>query len=232
MKRNTENILFEAIRAKCQHDRWYGPALFSPRRYDGVPAPDVDPFPDEEGNVPELVIDPERDYSPLPFDAPERTGFLYAKATPAQISSSEQRLGFALPPVLRELYQRLANGGFGPAAGLRGVEGGYPGANHEGTILDFYPTTAKPDQLFDLAPDQQGWLVLPQGCWPRRVLCLGDMGCVQEACVDAGSSRMYLLAVMADGRHALEPLPWTLEEWLWRWVRDEELLAHYAPGAA
>jgi len=224
--------LAEAILAKCQRNRWFGPDYYSPRRYDGFFTSDFDPFPDEEGNFPAPTIDAARDYSPIPLDSPERTGFVYPKATPAQVTSSERMLGFALPPVLRELYQELANGGFGPVAGLRGIEGGYNGANREGTILDFYPTTAKPDQLFDLALNQQGWLILPEGRWPRRVLCLGDMGCVQEACVHASTERMYIRGVTADDRHALEPLPWTLEEWLWRWVRDEDLLERYPPGAA
>jgi hypothetical protein len=81
--------------------------------------------------LPAPTIDAARDDSPIPLDSPERTGFVYPKATPAQVASSERMLGFALPPVLRELYQELANGGFGPVAGLRGIEGGYNGANRE-----------------------------------------------------------------------------------------------------
>ncbi len=224
--------LVEAMRAKCQRDLWYGPDYYSPRRYEKLPVIDFDAFPDDEGNFPSLTDSPEQAYSPFPPDAPERAGFLYGRVTDAQIAATEQLLGFALPPVLRDLYQFLANGGFGPGAGIRGIAGGYPGANREGTITDLYPTGAEPDQLFDLPPDQRGWLILPQRRWPRGVLCLADMGCVQEACVDAGTSRMYLLGVTAEGRHALEPLPWTLEEWLWRWVKNEKLLDEVAPGAA
>jgi hypothetical protein len=228
----TAQALAEAIRAKCQRDRWYGSDYYSPRRYDKVPVLDFDAFPDEEGNFPTLAVPPEQAYSFLAPDAPERTGFVYAKATNAQTTSSEQILGFALPPLLRRLYQSLANGGFGPGAGLRGIEGGYDGNSHEGTLVNLYPTEARADQLLDLAPHQREWLILPQGCWPRRMLCLVDMGCVQEACVDATTSRMYLLGVTADDRHILEPLPWTLEEWLWRWVKNEDLLERYSPGAA
>lgn len=219
--------LVESIFAKCQRDRWYGPDYYNPHRFEGLPAPDVDSFPDEEGNLPASAVDTAQHTSPLSLADPERVHFAYAKATSAQITLSEQRLGFTLPSILRDLYQKLANGGFGPGTGLRGIADGYPGANGEGTLLDFYPTTAHAGQLFDLAPgqpDQQEWVMLPEGQWPRRVVCLADMGCVQEACVDAGSSRMYLCVVTEEDRHALIPLPWTLEEWLWRWVRGESLL--------
>lgn len=228
----TAQALVEAIRARCQRDRWYGPDYYSPRSYDKLPAFDFDAFPDDEGNFPALAVSPEQAYSSLPPDASERSEFVYAKATDVQIASSEHILGFALPPVLRDLYQSLANGGFGPGTGLRGIEGGYTGANHEGNILDYYPTEASPDQLFDLPPDRHEWLILPQGRWPRGVLCLADMGCVQEACIDAATSRMHILGVTADNRHVLEPLSWTLEEWLWRWARNEDLLERYPPGAA
>lgn len=224
--------LVDAILAKCQRDRWFGPDYYSPRRYDGFSASDFDPFFDDEGNPLPPTIGTARDSSPIPLDAPERAGFAYAQATSTQIASSEQRLGFALPAVLRELYQRLANGGFGPVTGLRGIEGGYKGASHEGTLIDIYPTTARPDRLFDLAPHQQGWLVLPKERWPREVLCLADMGCVQEACVHASTERMYIRGVTEEDRLVLEPLPWTLEEWLWRWVHGESLLECYPPGAA
>ena len=229
----TAHPLAEAILAKCQRDRWYGPASFSPRRYDNVPVPDIELFfGDEEEHVSVLTIDSAQDYSSVPPNDPERIGFAFAKATAAQLTTSEQHLGFALPSVLRELYQNLANGGFGPGSGLRGVLGGYNGANHEGTILDFYPTLAKSDELFDVVLDHHEWLVLPEGRWPRHMLCLGDMGCVQEACVDAVSERLYLLVVTAEERHALVPLPWTLKKWLWRWVRGENVLGYPTTGAA
>jgi hypothetical protein len=182
--------------------------------------PDFDSFEEQEKQIIRVV------------DHPRNHSFAFSPASEKQVRATEARLGFTLPFVLKALYMNIANGGFGPGAGLRGVEGGYNGDNYEGTLADLYPTEVKPGQVFDLAPNQQEWLVLPEGRWPRRVLCLGDMGCVQTACVDAGSSQMSLLVVTAEDRHALEPLPWTLEEWLWRWVRGESLLERYPPGAA
>lgn len=219
--------LAEAIHEKCQRDGWFGPELDHPQ-YTSTQM--VDPFFDDDGN-PAVSIKAEQDFS-APSISPLQAGFAYAPATLAQIRHTEQLLGFALPTILKTLYQDLANGGFGPGGGLRGIEGGYSGPGTKGTLLDYYPTTPQPGQLFDLPPNQQGWFVLPEGRWPRQILSLADMGCVQTACVDAGSSRMYLLVVTAEDRHALEPLPWTLEEWLWRWVRGEDLLERYPPGAA
>lgn len=222
-----EITLVASILAKCQQDGWYGPDYYNPRRFEGFPVPDFDSFPDEEGNLPVSAVDTAQHTSSLSLANPEQVHFTYAKATSAQITLSEQRLGFPLPSILRDLYQKLANGGFGPGTGIRGIAGGYPGANGEGTLLDFYPTTTYTGPLFDLAPvqsDQQEWVRLLDGQWPRRVVCFADMGCVQEACVDAASSRMYLRVVTEEDRYALLSLPWTLEEWLWRWVRGESLL--------
>ena len=63
------------------------------------------------------------------------------------------------------------------------------------------------------------------GTWLNQLLPLGDLGCVQEACV-APDEHMFLVAPTADNDfYALIRLPWTLEEWLWRWVRGEQFTA-------
>lgn len=87
--------LSERIRAKCQQQGWYGPALFGP------------PWDDSA------------------VDDPRRTGFAYSPATEEQLRATEERLGMALPSDLVSLYSEVANGGFGPGCGLRGAEGGY-----------------------------------------------------------------------------------------------------------
>ncbi|HZS77994.1 MAG TPA: SMI1/KNR4 family protein [Ktedonobacteraceae bacterium] len=69
-------------------------------------------------------------------DDPRREGFACLPATPQQLAAAEKELGFALPATLRALYIELANGGFGPGYGLRGVVGGLP---VHGTITDMYP---------------------------------------------------------------------------------------------
>ncbi len=48
----------------------------------------------------------------------------YGVATIGALDAAEAELGFALPALLRRLYLEVENGGFGPGAGLLGVEGG------------------------------------------------------------------------------------------------------------
>src|SRR5258708_24418298 len=56
---------------------------------------------------------------------PRQSAFSYAPATEEQLRASEQALGFPLPPLLRELYGLIANGGFAPGTGIRGAIGGF-----------------------------------------------------------------------------------------------------------
>jgi hypothetical protein len=44
--------------------------------------------------------------------------------TGEQLEEAEARLGFAVPPSLRSLYESVGNGGFGPSYGLLGLSGG------------------------------------------------------------------------------------------------------------
>ena len=52
-------------------------------------------------------------------------------ATSAQLEASEAALGFALPPLLRQLYLEVGSGGFGPGGGLLGL----PNARLPGRLL-------------------------------------------------------------------------------------------------
>ena len=44
--------------------------------------------------------------------------------TESQRRGAESRLGFSLPGSMRELYEQVGNGGYGPAYGLLGLLGG------------------------------------------------------------------------------------------------------------
>ncbi len=46
-------------------------------------------------------------------------------ANAAGIAQAEADLGFGLPPLLRECYLEIANGGFGPGRGVMGVDAGH-----------------------------------------------------------------------------------------------------------
>lgn len=202
--------LFESIRARCQRERWYGPELLHPERRTRVSV-----------------------------DDPSRFGFAFPPATNEELQATEVELGFSLPPLLRSLYSQVANGGFGPGSGLRGVLSGYgkPGTiypDDDYTIVAQYRfSSAK--QAIDLVEytgqlAEQGIRVnleLPYGVWPRYLLPICDMGCVQQACVDSEERMFHVGALESDNVYWLYQMPWTFEEWLWRWVRGEELMVRY-----
>lgn len=54
-------------------------------------------------------------------------------ATSEAVDACEKALGLQLPPVLREIYLNVANGGFGPGYGIIGIEGGF--ADGRGTLV-------------------------------------------------------------------------------------------------
>lgn len=58
-----------------------------------------------------------------PFD--QRSGFAYPPATEEQLREVERKMGYPHPPLLRDLYLHVANGGFGLWEGLIGIPGSY-----------------------------------------------------------------------------------------------------------
>src|SRR3954471_21912669 len=90
---------------------------------------------------------------------------IYEPVTMAAVAKTEAELGFTIPPVLRRLYSEVANGGFGPGAGLVGIEGGYP---------DVDGRTLSASYAFFRSHG------LREGLLP-----LFDLGCGAWSCVDA-----------------------------------------------
>lgn len=223
--------LFEAIRAKCQRDGWFGPDALKPE--ENLPLSD-DPFYDEYAD------------NVIAADDPARTGFLFPQASEEQMLATEERLGFPLPDLLRQLYTQLANGGFGPGTGLPGVKDGYAGGYPctDGSLWaysEYYQdekeaffsyTTYQEQAARSIARGQRAWMQVPQGERLERLLPLDDLGCCQYINVD-DRGRLFLIAPTEnDAFYGLRELPWRLEEWLWRWVRGEDLLEQYQRGAA
>src|SRR5438067_1521964 len=78
---------------------------------------------------------------------PQRATFTFPPATVEQLQETETLLGIALPLLLRTLYTELANGGFGPAYGLRGAVGEF--ADATGTIVQHYQDLCEGRSLLD-----------------------------------------------------------------------------------
>jgi hypothetical protein len=70
---------------------------------------------------------------------------VYPPVQASTLLAAESRLGFTLPPLLRELYLQVSNGRFGPNRGISGLEGGYPiaapWANDDTDIVEAYLAT-------------------------------------------------------------------------------------------
>lgn len=211
--RLTDSHLIARIRQKCTADHWYGAYLDNPEQLH--------------------VSD----------DDPRRVAFVYAPATQEQVQATEAALGVALPSLLKMLYTRLANGGFGPGAGLRGIIGGYGTPtppfdeySTDDTIVGYdayYKSHARPVNLavFDShwSPTIEGdrpRLLLPFDQWPQGMLCLCDLGCVQEVCYHSASNRLFLNACTqerGEAFHVLSLMPCTLEQWLDAWLDEKDI---------
>jgi len=125
-----------------------------------------------------------------------------------RIAAAEAALGFALPPVLRQLYAGVADGGFGPGDGLYGLDA---------LLAKWRELTHEP--------------VGPQGQeWPRNLLPIAGQDW-NLTCLDRASGRLIFWDVeeMADfedeeepgdeaWNRAFKPEADSLEAWLERWL--------------
>ncbi len=95
-----------------------------------------------------------------------------------QITQTEASVGFALPPLLSQLYTRIANGGFGPGGGIRGCIGGYGTpmsmGDDAGTLLGYYEWKRATSRLVDFSELSDQWELgayRSMGIW--SIGCLG-----------------------------------------------------------
>jgi SMI1 / KNR4 family (SUKH-1) len=119
----------------------------------------------------------------------------FSPASAEAVARAQDALGFALPALLVALYRQVGNGGFGPGAGLLGLEGGYVDADGR-HLIDRYA-----------AHRAQGW--------PPDILLLCDLGCAAGACIRGNDLEGSLLTVEAD---SIYQTSFTLRSWLESWV--------------
>lgn len=148
---------------------------------------------------------------------PNPHGFAWPPATEEQVRTTEDRLGFPLPHLLRALYTELANGGFGPAYGIIGAVGGAP---HLG---DWYQDIAEGylqcESYVDLetiaaARHQRQRFELTDYAWPRYMLPLCYWGCNTMHSLYVPTGEIF---VVVDGSSFANWVP-SLEEWLEQWL--------------
>ena len=124
--------------------------------------------------------------------------FLAKPASTAVIAEAERKLGFELPPLLRTLYRKVANGGFGPAYGIIGLdENGWLDVDHDVALPDLYAMFRRGDN------------------WPDRFLPICNDGCGMYSIIDCNTVNAEMVF---SGGVTLEGGGIAFEQWLEKWV--------------
>lgn len=207
-------LLCERIREHCRQRRWYGPDHLDLDRRGWW---------DENGVLHTTAIT--HDF---------RLGFEFPPATEDQLRATEEALGFSIPPMLRALYARVANGGFGPSTGITGARGGYYyGDDGHYETIDKFSDTRPNTHYFNLARYERHHqspklIELPPHVRPSHFLHLCYWGCATDSYIDASSEQVYFAGeggpvTQKDGtseccRFYLFRQEDSLEAWLETWL--------------
>jgi hypothetical protein len=158
----------------------------------------------------ERAHDPKR-FVDLP-DVVNKTYELPPPVSPAELSHAEQRLGFQLPGLLRNMYLHVGNGGFGPGYGLLALNSN--GAkNFHMNLVDWYLEGVNFSH-----PDYPAW--------PRFFITLCDWGDGINSTMSAADPAGAVFRCRGD---MYEEGPWekamrieaaSLHEWLEDWLND------------
>ena len=162
---------------------------------------------------------------------PQTPTFLYPPATEEQLSATEEKLGFPLPPLLRALYHWVANGGFGPGYGLLGVMGGGDEDGWHLPELYLWHTEGKQSiglslcerRHFEKAGDPHKYvtdweIIVPPGCWPDRLLPISHTGCGLYYYLNVPTDQMFY---GADDDLTLRLLANSFVDFFDRWMLDD-----------
>jgi hypothetical protein len=93
---------------------------------------------------------------------------------------AEARLGFGLPPLLRELYLRVGNGGFGPGYGFYPLDNGAdPKALRSDSLLTTYLAlrSMTPQEFERYWKHGTETAEMELSAWPERLLEVCEWGC-------------------------------------------------------
>lgn len=157
------------------------------------------------------------------------THFLLPPATEQQIALAEQLPGFLLPPTLTMLYTELANGGFGPAYGLRSLD-----PEDEESLINQYRgrSRLKNRPLSELGSERL-WAASPQRLdlhyrlWPDRLIPICNWGCGVEMAIDCATpeGRVIRVGPAWQGLHlSFMGIAPSFEAWLQSWLNEEPVL--------
>ena len=247
--------LCERIRQHCRERNWYGPDSLSSTYemccyYDAngewhegeIPASGHYDFhgtwhPQHERIFHyRYVLDADGKIQDRPIMHDARVGFEFPPATEAQVRATEAALGLPLLPLLQALFTQVANGGFGPAEGITGIQGGYAcGEDGHYWTMDMDNDTNPSMEYVDLAT-QGNHLIspfgyeLPPNARPAHLLHFCYWGCGEDVYVDGKSGHVFLAgagrAVPGGFTQCFGRIDDSLENWLERWLRGERDLWH------
>ena len=127
------------------------------------------------------------------------------------IADVESRLGFALPQLLRELYQYVGNGGFGPGYGILSLD---EDRNGDYSALTLY------------LGNHADYPHLPLWKWPTGLLEFCDWGCGITSCVDCIHPPNPVLTfeyVQGPMECSFAPTRDSLESWLRDWLAGKNV---------
>lgn len=213
-----ETDLCQRISEKCQRQHWYGPDMDAPSRRQR----------ELDENATYYWIDrhgQEYCYTDS-LQIPTAWAFEYAPLAEEQLQSAERLLGFALPPLLRAIYTRVADGGFGPGYGLYHLE--TPDKLSGASIVSsYFSDRRRATQLVDfhlLEKRTAGNYLLtlmPEDVWPDGFLCLCHWGCSQFSYLDLATGRVFRYDYYVGERNGFEAEAPTLEAWFERWLAKE-----------
>ncbi len=160
---------------------------------------------------------------------------LYSPTTLAIVEAAEAKMGFRLPPLLRELYTKVGNGGFGPGYGMFGLEGGYIDQDiinnfQGGTLAEWYFAFRGTDDhipelkhdfdfetnfslVLDLEPKPDTW------AWFDKLVPICNHGCWRLSCIDCSKSTFPVLFYVGyEGELQLASL--TFDQWIEDWLHS------------
>jgi len=166
-----------------------------------------------------------RAQSDAPSDFPPILRQRPAKALSARkIAKAEATLGFGIPTPIRDVYELVANGGFGPGHGLIGLVGG---------VLSDLTMDVVQDYQLRVQQDIDD----PAYFWPRGVLPICHWGCAIYSCIDCRVPEATVIRFDPNPVDGDWGIAWGLESesftlWLNRWAAGVELFESGTPDGS
>ncbi len=131
----------------------------------------------------------------------------YPPTTLAAVEAAEAKMGLRLPPLLREIYTQIANGGVGPGFGLVGVAGSPYCPCWFAYTVDSVDLA---EAYLDFASSED---------WPAGLVPICDWGCAYFSAVDCADPRF---PVVFCGQ-AWAPHSPSFDAWIEDWLDDVDL---------